>query len=421
MGKRESVVIIGGGVSGLAAALELAESHSVTLLEARHRLGGRIHTLRDSQRVFELGAEFIHGKPPALRALIKRAGLSTHIVPDRHWKHSHDNLIELPDFWDQLSAVDEDIQMRVKDARKDRSFLSVLEQSRQPRESRELAHAFVEGFHAAPAAEASSRAILKSEESSEEIDGQIAARLDRGYGALVDFLADECHRHGVRIRTHAEVTAIDWKRKPLTVQLRSGDSISADHCIITLPIGVLRSGEISLHPLSSEKSDAIHSIEAAHVTKVVLQLRTPLWTPPNFGFIHSEDDWFPTWWSDERGDILTAWCGGSRAEELNQQSTDFILHRALETASKIFGEKLPRLRELLIAAHHHNWSTDPFSRCAYSYLPVAAVNAPKLLAKPESEALYFAGEATDLNHQSGTVHAALDSGLRAARQIRTPG
>jgi monoamine oxidase len=414
MGKRESVVVIGGGVSGLAASLELAESYSVTLLEARNRLGGRIQTVRDSQRIFELGAEFIHGKPPSLRDVIKRAGLSSHIVPDRHWKHSHDDLIELPDFWDQLSAINEDIQKRGRD----RSFLSVLEQSRKSRESRELAHAFVEGFHAAPAAEASSRAILKNEESSEEIEGQIAARLDRGYGSLVDFLADECQRRGVLNRTRAEAAAIDWTRKPLTVQLRSGDSISADYGIVTPPIGVLRSGEISLNPLSGEKNDAIQSIESAHVTKVVLHFRSRLWSPAELGFIHSEDEWFPTWWSDERGDILTAWCGGPRAEELNQQSTDFIVHRALETASKIFGEKLPRIRELLIAAHHHNWSNDPFSRCAYSFLPVAAANAPKILAQPESEALFFAGEATDLNHQSGTVHASLDSGLRAARQIK---
>jgi monoamine oxidase len=187
---------------------------------------------------------------------------------------------------------------------------------------------------------------------------------------------------------------------------------------VTLPIGVLRSGAIEFPALSEEKIDAIESIESASVTKVTMHFRDRFWPEKNFGFIHSEDEWFPTCWGDERGDMLTVWAGGPRATELNQQKGEFIMHRALETVSKIFGESINRVRGSLRGAYSHNWDADPFSRGAYSFAPVAAAEAPKILAKPESEAVFFAGEATDLNHQTGTVHAAIDSARRAVRQLK---
>jgi monoamine oxidase len=81
-----------------------------------------------------------------------------------------------------------------------------------------------------------------------------------------------------------------------------------------------------------------------------------------------------------------------------------------------FGISEPRLRELLISAHTHNWSSDPFTLGAYAYLPVGGLVLQQTLARPVDDTLYFAGEATSVGH-IGTVHGALDSGHRAAREI----
>ena len=73
------VVVLGAGVAGLAAARGLAEAGlQVVLLEAGARVGGRVHTVRlaGSDLPVEVGAEFVHGRPPELLALIEEAGLT---------------------------------------------------------------------------------------------------------------------------------------------------------------------------------------------------------------------------------------------------------------------------------------------------------------------------------------------------------
>jgi monoamine oxidase len=65
----------------------------------------------------------------------------------------------------------------------------------------------------------------------------------------------------------------------------------------------------------------------------------------------------------------------------------------------------------------HDWQQDPFSRGAYSYASVGGFDAAKALAAPVADTLYFAGEATNCNGYNGTVHGAMASGDRAAREL----
>jgi monoamine oxidase len=81
------------------------------------------------------------------------------------------------------------------------------------------------------------------------------------------------------------------------------------------------------------------------------------------------------------------------------------------------GATAETLRIHLESRHVHNWSTDPFARGAYSYACVGGLEARRKLAEPIDATLYFAGEATNWEGYSGTVHGALASGERAAREI----
>src|SRR5262245_38102845 len=96
------ILIIGAGAAGLAAARELSnDAIRIIVLEARDRIGGRIYTHRpdDSSTPVELGAEFIHGKHPAILAAARQAGLSLEQVPNRHWYLRRGLLSKDQEFW----------------------------------------------------------------------------------------------------------------------------------------------------------------------------------------------------------------------------------------------------------------------------------------------------------------------------------
>ena len=82
----------------------------------------------------------------------------------------------------------------------------------------------------------------------------------------------------------------------------------------------------------------------------------------------------------------------------------------------MFGISKREIRERVIAWETHNWSRDPFSRGAYSFISAGHEDAAKTLREPVQDTLFFAGEATADGEEVGTVHGALASGLRAAAE-----
>src|SRR4051794_23439479 len=96
------VIVIGAGVAGLQAGRDLVGAgKKVMIVEARDRIGGRIHTLheRDWPVPVELGAEFVHGRPPELWPVLERANVVPYECADEHW-HFHDRRLERQEnFW----------------------------------------------------------------------------------------------------------------------------------------------------------------------------------------------------------------------------------------------------------------------------------------------------------------------------------
>ena len=420
---KNKVLIIGAGAAGLTAAEVLSSAGvGVKILEGRDRLGGRMFTVQSKvgDLPIELGAEFLHGEKIDTWDYVRKARLKTHEVPDQHLRPTNGHLRENPRFWEQLDKV----FAKAGKEERDRDFLSFLKkQTRVSAEARKLAIRFVEGFHAAPANRMSVKALARAEEASKRDNADRQFRINKGYAALANWFAQRSKSNGVDVKLNCVVKLVRWRpgRVEVVAQTPAGPRrFQAAAAVITLPLGVLQeSGRkaVVFDPPLREKQPAIEGLAMGNVFKLVLQFRSPWWPMDNFGFIHASDDAIPTWWSDERGPLLTGWAGGPRAESLEHEEADKVLARAIKTLGRLFKVRGSKIDDALIKMYSHSWHNDPMARGAYSYTPAGMTTMPQLLAAPLAGTLFFAGEATDSQGEQGTVHGAIASGRRAAAEV----
>ena len=136
-------------------------------------------------------------------------------------------------------------------------------------------------------------------------------------------------------------------------------------------------------------------------------------------FWHDARAAFPTFWTQApiEAPLLTAWAGGPMAERLVAAGEDAIAHAAVLSLSDVLGIPRAAIEAELVSIFRHDWSSDPFALGAYSFSLVGGASAPKKLGAPIANTLFFAGEATAPPPRNGTVHGAIESGERAAREL----
>lgn len=430
VGVDTDAVVIGGGAAGLAAARSLAcRSLRVVLLEARDRVGGRAWTRPVPRSVTpaELGAEFIHGRADLTMQILRKAGLAAVDTDGEAWACSKDGELHPDDRLSGAAGLFEAARALTADESVDQ-FLRRYERDEASREIARAARAFVEGFDAADPAVASVRSI--AEEWGSGVDFAIARPLG-GYRPMFEYLREACTAAGVQVHLSTVVRRVSWRRGAVAVEAASSGELRTIHArtaIVTLPAGVLRhrgdDTAVVFHPeLPPAKREALRWIEMGHVIKVVLWFRTPFWERlhhrqyHDVSFFVCEGQPFPTYWTQlpVRSRLVVAWVGGPRAAALSGAAHDDLIARALTGFGALFQE--PGLaRTEFEGGVTHDWTQDPFSRGAYSYITVGNVRARDALAAPVDETVFFAGEATSTDGQGGTVNGALETGERAARE-----
>jgi monoamine oxidase len=444
MAREPSVIIVGAGIAGLAAASLLGFSgHSVTILEARNRIGGRIFTLRDPTLgvPIELGAEFIHGIPPAVVDPLRKTHARITEVEGQTWCCFHGELC-LCD-----SSTMEEVLGKMNGSAPDESFLHFLarefpdsEIDSATREAKRRALSYITGFEAADPALVGVHWLVHSMHAEQEIQGDRSFRSEHGYEDLVDFFRQRIEASKrVSIQTGAVVHGIDWEEGNVRVSAHLDQqpaNFEAPKILITVPLEVLKTkagkpGAIQFNPpIADDKLAALERLEMGQVIRVVLRFREQFWekiSPPgepghtlaDMSFLFSENEWFPTWWTPmpAKYPMLTAWAPFHAAQKLSGQSSSFITQHAVETLASLLNVEKKEIEDSLQATYFHDWQSDPFSRGAYSYGKVGSDGAQQRLASPVQDTLYFAGEATDTTGHNGTVHGAIASGYRAAMEV----
>jgi monoamine oxidase len=400
-GRDHDVIVIGAGAAGLAAAAELARAgRSVLTAEARDRIGGRCDTRRlpGVPVPVELGAEFIHGRPEATLSLLKEAGIPA-VDTTRTQRVLFDGTLRALDVFAEARKT-----MR-RAPSNDLSFRAFLARQRLSPLTRALATMMVQGFDAADPRDASALAIV------EEWGTALTASHMRPQGGYLPLLT----ALNVPVQLETEVRDVRWSRGRVEVSgTFRGEpwAASAACAVITLPLGVLQAGSVRFTPPLEKPLDKLAS---GPVIRVAMAFKDAFWEKdhPGAAFFHNPKAPFPTFWTPlpMHAPLLTAWAGGPKAKKLTGRNEHALLQSALKCVRSI----LRRVEEPT-AFLVQDWQADPYARGGYSYVKVGGAGAREMLQRSLEGTLYFAGEATDVE-EAGTVGGALQSGIRAAREI----
>jgi len=438
------VLVLGAGAAGLAAAQELSQAGMrVIVIEARERVGGRIFTQRvpGHPLPIELGAEFIHGRPPESFALVEQAGLLVYAINGDRWLAQDRQLAPSDALWNQTHQLLRLIAAAGDTDRSFQTFLARFQNDPAWRDAAAMAVSYVEGFDAADTSNVSVQALIREQRASAASDGDRAFRIAQGYDHLVAALAAECDPSRVSIHLGIVASRVIWQRGHVEVHTEgagvpSSRSFNARHALITLPLGVLQApmdarGAVQFHPTLADHAAAARRLAMGQVVKVTLRFRERFWEhdrlplatesmdPRQVSYVYGRGRALPTWWTayPAIAPQLTGWAGGPPAARLVNQPEHVIVDQALDALADVLDLPRGRIEGALVGTHTHNWHADPFARGAYSYVTVGGMDAVRALAAPVENTLFFAGEATNSDGQTGTVHGAIATGRRAAREL----
>jgi monoamine oxidase len=415
-------IVIGAGAAGLMLASELTKAgYSVIVLEARDRIGGRICTLPASpfSSPVETGAEFVHGELPITSSLLASANMMQTPIEGKIYQIEKGQITSntlFDDDWDHVIS-------ELKTLQNDMPMATFL-QEKFPIEKYADLHRqlkkFIEGYNAADITQAS--AIALRDEWTQEED-PIQYRPTGGYSKLLEFLLHQIKTSAGDVVLSEEVSEIHWKPGEAKVTTKQGSSYSADKVFVTIPVSVLRKGNIAFNPPLPDYIAAARNIGVGGVIKFLFEFDPVFWDTcvqrkfSSFRFLFT-DALIPTWWSQRpvTTPLLTGWLGGPSVETTSEQQQD-LYKKAIDSISYILNITTEQAERGLKAWRIDNWYTDPFAFGAYSYDTVKTGEAKAVLNTPVSKTVYFAGEALYQGPHTGTVEAALASGKLVASMV----
>jgi len=426
--KTTDVIIIGAGAAGLMAAHILTKKEKkVTVLEARNRIGGRIHTINSDgfSKPVELGAEFVHGNLPVTLDLLQDAGIKYSRAGFEMWQHHNGTFEQNEEFiegWDllleKLNRLEHDMTMH--------DFLEEHFDDERYFKMRTQIENFVAGYDTADIHDVSAFA-LREEWNSQDEDDQY--RLENGYCTLMDFLAK-----GLEIHLNSVAREVNWGEGNVKIVTAANTIYEAPKVIIALPLGILQApestvGAILFNPPLPEQTQAFNGIGFGSVVKILLEFDEPFWKSDKIkqltgadlskmGFLFSDEE-IPTYWTQEpeNSALLTGWIGGPPAYAKRGMTPEAIMEQTVKSLAKVFKLNPAHLKSRIIAWHVANWSNEPFTLGSYAYEKVESPQARNVLMYPIADTIYFAGEYLYDGPSIGTVEAALTSGKETAEKL----
>ncbi|GAA5028175.1 flavin monoamine oxidase family protein [Microbacterium fluvii] len=423
------VIVVGAGVAGLTAARLLSRAgRSVVVLEARDRIGGRVHTDRSSGLATDLGASWIHGIDDSPVAAAAAAfGMSTvEFTVGSYQPDSRPIAYYNPD---GERLTDADAQRFADDVHAlDAELLGVVAASAPDASYRDVTDAALArmGWDS----ERTARVREYLEHRSEEqygawIDDLAAHGLDDdqvegdevvfpgGYDRLPEHLAA-----GIDVRLGHVVAAVRWSPSGAVVETADA-AFSAGSAVVTVPVGVLQSADFSIDPpLPEPVAGALSRLRMNAFEKIFVSFDEKFWEDDVYAIRRQgpRAAWWHSWYdltALHGVPTLLTFAAGPAAVETRQWSDEQVVASVLEGLRELYGDRVGVPMQVRRTA----WQDDPFAHGAYAFMTVGSTTADHdELATPIGGVLHLAGEAT-WTDDPATVTAALMSGHRAAERV----
>lgn len=415
-----SVIVIGAGAAGLAAAKDLlARGFEVTVIEARDRIGGRVWTHRGLGVTLDLGASWIQGvQGNPITQIAAERGIATRKTDwDNVLAHdAHGRAIPRAKLAKRVDQYDALMKRAGKLAKAQGTTITVeqavalaLEGEELDAEEQRIVTWMVAAYEELPwGVDAAHLAVRKEEPLLPGGD----ALFPEGYDQILEALGE-----GIPVQLGEIVQRIEAQDDGVRVETDLGE-YEAARGIVTLSLGVLKSGSVTFSPpLPERKQSAIDRLAMGALNKIGLVFPHAFWP--------KEPD-FLAYMSHTRGEVpiilsmlhaastpaLVAFVTGRYSDKIADLPDDEVQADVMRVLRSMFGDAIPEPTGMI----RTRWERDPFAFGSYSYIPVDADPADMdILAEPVGR-LQFAGEATHRRH-SGTVHGAMLSGIREAKRI----
>ncbi len=440
-----TVIVIGAGLAGLAAAFEVQQSGGQPIvLEARSRVGGRVFTLRDGfheGQYAEGGGEFIEAFHHRVLGLAQQLDLPLEevlgMVGWSRWLAFNGKVGAASDAgvwgadlsgeimkpWEALAELGKAVP---DPSHPDRApSAAILD--------KESAANWIDSLSTHPLAKKVFSARLRSEylmepeehslldlarwgayyynrPGEDRLAYRIAGGNDQLPKALARLLAD--------VRLNCVVTAIRQSDVGVRVTYRQGNTfqhLDADYAVLAIPLGPARQIEFD-PPLPEAHKAVLNGLPYGAVTKVLIQYRRPFWIEHNWnGNLLSDRPltaiWYPTATQTGDGGILTVYTGAAAGAKFSALSDEDRITTAIREIDELF----PGSAQWVCAARTIAWRNEPYSQGGYAGFTPGAVTAHWQTLRQPAGRVYLAGEHT-ADHQ-GYMEGAVESGQRAAQEI----
>lgn len=413
----KTVIVIGAGISGLAAAKKLKDKgFNVIILEAQEKIGGRIRTDRSLGIAFDEGASWIHGpKGNPITNLASQADANTYLTDDDSLKVFDNNGTAYSDaFLDAQYTQFENALNAVRSiGTQSQSFLEVFNSLYPTQENNRLWKYMLSAYLEFDTGGDISTLSSKYFDDDEAFSGKDVI-VTNGYDKIANLLGQ-----GLDIRLNSRVTEVNYTSIKSLVNV-NGDSVEADYVIVSVPLGVLKNNSVSFNPtLPIDKQGAIENTKMGNVNKFLFSWNTPFWetdvqyigytpdTKGKFNYFMNMLKFLPA------TNSLMTFAFGDYATVTETMSDAEIISEVMAQLKTIYGNSIPNPTNML----RTKWGQNINTFGAYSFAPNGTTSTDfDTMAKEISNKLFFAGEHTIRDYR-GTVHGAYLSGIREADKI----